>query len=71
MSSDVPEGFVPDDADAPVPDDDFNAEPEKPTEEPKVVLECDQCDWQYLSDGSIPDEGLVEIMEEHVEREHS
>jgi hypothetical protein len=39
--------------------------------EPEVVLECDECDWQYRSDGSIPDEGLVEIMEDHMEREHS
>ena len=46
-------------------------QPEKPTDPPTVVLECDECDWQYLSDGSIPDEGLVEIMEDHMEREHS
>lgn len=44
--------------------------PEKPSEPPRVVLECDECGWTYLSDGSIPDEGLVEIMEEHQEREH-
>lgn len=59
MSNEVPEGFRPD-----------GALPEKP-EAPKVVLECDECDWQYLSDGSIPDADLVEVMEDHMERLHS
>lgn len=41
--------------------------PERPSVPPRVVLECD-CGWTYLSDGSIPDSGLVEIMEDHQAR---
>ena len=38
--------------------------------EPEVVLECDSCEWTYKSDGSIPDEVLEEILDQHRQAAH-